>query len=333
MKQFQKGNISDQLLALAGVLIGCALLLSGLVLTPGAPLELALIGVGMLLGGTLAASLVSMSFSELLELILYVQGLLSSRFDADKHTLVQQTVRLAAQARELGKPQLARKLFEKERKTVAHPMLKEGLGLVVGGYTPDMLHDALSAHVQSKAQRSTAHLKTLETLSGYFLHFGLLSSLIALMSLMQAGFESDLIRSGVYMSFIPTVVGAVGAFVVLEPLSQKLSRLAEQEHNVWQMAQTATELLQARHHALYIEGILNAYLPPELRMSYLNSQGELKTKSPPKEAPPAEPKATSGAFQEAVEAVHEDLNPDTSPEPPDKKITVLKTLSNRKPQP
>jgi chemotaxis protein MotA len=185
-------------------------------------------------GGTLGAILISYTPMEVFRAIRSAVAAFRAP-DDDIDTLAATIVTLSIRAHRRGLTAL-----EPDLDSVPDPMLRNGLGLVVDGASPEMLKQVLT--LESRAQEADEELpaRVLEAAAGYAPTMGILGAVLGLMRVMENLGAPGMLGSGIALAFVATVYGVGLANLVLLPMA---GRLRERS------------LMRGRRRELIVEGL------------------------------------------------------------------------------
>jgi chemotaxis protein MotA len=298
-------------------------------------------GLGIVVGGTLAAALLTYPTRELGQLVHSLWVIVSGRNHPDPDQLINECVTLAGQLRDADSGEEAKRILENERGRLSHPFLQDGANLIANGYTDAMLRETLETSIAARMRRESDQVRTLRTLGNYAPAFGMIGALIGFAAMASAPAEA---ATGVTGALASAIYGLLLAHWVFYPLAEMVE--TRRQHNLrdLELMLTAVLLLQARHHAIYVEGVLNAFLAPVQRYSRLNQRQRSTTAAPTNPAPRSsfrqtlnqatdEPPAERPRKNKTAALPPEEPGPSHLPvpveDPPKNKgIRVLRKLSN-----
>ncbi len=140
--------------------------------------------------------------------------------------------------------------------------LRSAVALAVEARNETELREELVGEARRCATEGEAARQVLVTLGKLFPAFGLIGTLIGLVTLMRhlAGADLAAIGPGLGMAVLTTLYGAVLANVVVLPLSSKLQAYLTRRTLLMQMIVEGTLLLHRREYPTRIERALRAYV-------------------------------------------------------------------------
>lgn len=185
-------------------------------------------------GGTLGAILISYSPREVLRAMRSAAAAFRSP-DDDLDTLAATIVTLSIRAHRRGLTAL-----DSDLDHITDPMLRNGLGLVVDGSSPELLKQVLTLDARAQEAEEDLPARVLEAAAGYAPTMGILGAVLGLMRVMEHLGTPGMLGSGIALAFVATVYGVGLANLVLLPIA---GRLRERS------------LLRGRRRELIIEGL------------------------------------------------------------------------------
>lgn len=233
----------------------------------------------IVLGGIITATLISFPISQVLGVFESFWVVLSGKVNLDHNKVISESVVLAIKCREVDSLTDARYILEEERKNLNHPFLRDGVALIAGGYTTQMIKETMETSIQNRSARESNQVKILQSMAKFSFGFGILGSLIMLTQTLSAlANEAPLLGTGLANSLMPTFYGLLFAFLIFYPMAEKLETQRVKNMVHLNMVMMAILLLHSRHHALYIEGVLNSFLSPGDRLTRFNKKGKFTGK-------------------------------------------------------
>lgn len=138
-------------------------------------------GLALIIGGTLTACLIGFSWQELSSSFSHFLICFSGFDEPDLQDVYDTTVYLARQIREAESPEAGQRLLEDVRPRLQHPLLKEGLGLVVGGYTAAMIRETLETTLAQTSLQKSRQIRLWKFMGQMAPAFGLAGALLVLL--------------------------------------------------------------------------------------------------------------------------------------------------------
>lgn len=207
-------------LSLAGLALAAVAILGGQLLeggSLGSLLQLAALVI--VIGGTLAAVMVQSPLPVFLDgLRLAKWVVLPPGFDAD--AMIRQIGAWAAEARRDGMLALENKL-----PGVEDPFTRNGLQMLVDGFEPERIREALEVETIAWEERQRAAAKVWEAAGGYAPTIGILGAVLGLIHVMENLSDPNKLGGGIAVAFVATVYGVGSANLLFLPVAHKLKAL------------------------------------------------------------------------------------------------------------
>lgn len=213
------------ILAGFGVIIG-AILAGGVA---GAKTFIHIPSMMIVVGGMLCSVLIHFSLGQFLSIF----GIVKKTFVNKALTLseiVQQMVNYAAINRRDGALAL-----EQEIRTVTNKFLGKGLQALVDGQEETDIRDLMNMETIYMQQRHADGKKMLEFMGASAPAFGMIGTLIGLVTMLQDLSSPDKLGAGMAIALITTFYGAVIANLVFIPLAGKLGQYSKNESLAMEM--------------------------------------------------------------------------------------------------
>jgi chemotaxis protein MotA len=243
-----------------GLLAAVGALLGGLMLEGGNPV--ALIGPSaaiIVVGGTLAATLVAFPFERVLRLPVLIKKALFEHRE-DEREIVELFVKLAEKARREGLLAL-----EADARQIQDPFIQKGVMLAVDGVDAEVIRSVLEVEMASLAERHEAGYSMLEAMGGYAPTMGILGTVMGMVHVLSHLSEPEQLGEQIAVAFIATLYGVATANLVYLPLGGKLKQKSKHELALRQLALEGVLAVQAGDNPRIVREKLEAFLPPRLR--------------------------------------------------------------------
>ncbi|TAL03261.1 MAG: chemotaxis protein MotA [Rhodospirillaceae bacterium] len=242
--------------ALIGFFGGIALLITAIFLTSNSPVmylnpEAAMIVVG----GTLAASLISYSYKQLGSAFSRVWRLLKPESIIGKDD-IDVFIRVAA-LKQSGRL----RAIEDEIKNTSSPFIKTGLQLLADGMPPDDIVNVLELrmrHQESIERNEAGVFKTMATYTPAFGLSGTLIGLVNMLRMMGEGATPKQVGLNMSLALVATFYGVVLANGVLRPIAAKIELKTQDRMRVMGTIVEALHSISEGRGSAHIREILYA---------------------------------------------------------------------------
>jgi chemotaxis protein MotA len=253
-----------------GIVAGFGLVIGSILI--GGPLGAFLNGPGALIvvGGTLAATLVSEKLSVFVGVIqVTLKAFFQPTVAIDK--TIGQLADFAMLVRKDGPLAL-------ENEEITDKFMAKGVRLAVDGLPPDEVKSALLGEMQTLRQRHRQGQRIFRFMASTAPAMGMVGTLIGLVQMLQTMEDPASIGPSMAVALLTTLYGAVLAFMVFGPIADKLE------------GRTKDETLNMAVIVAGLEGVLNAENPRIIR-DKLEAFLAPKLRNLPEEPPVEEAKA------------------------------------------
>ena len=215
-------------------------------------------GLIVVLGGTIAATLVSRPIKEVIPVLRKIPLLLED-YSPNANAEIKQLLQFAEIYR-----RGAIRQAEQHIATIKHPILVTGLQHIVDGGPRNGLIKMIRYRVQNQRQRGEAEVQILRTMAVFAPAFGMLGTLFGLIHMLYGLGSSGIAEIGTAMGFamITTLYGIVAANLFLKPLAMKLERRHQQEIDLNHMLCEGLLMVQERSHPSLIMDSLESFGVP-----------------------------------------------------------------------
>ena len=252
-----------------GVLIGVALVggaitMQGLAQGTNPLVFVELNSFMIVLGGTLAATAIAFPLKEVLRLMT-IMGAVFKGGKVDLGSLVDEIVDMGAVARKGPKD------LEDALPRVRNFFLRDGLQMVVDGYSVEEIRDILGTRVEYREERETTESELFKAMGKFSPAFGIIGTLIGLVYMLKgmgAGGTEDVaaqVGGGMATALITTFYGAVLANLVFIPLTNKLKRRSEEEVLIKELIIEGILSIQSGDNPRIVEQKQTSFISPKLR--------------------------------------------------------------------
>ncbi len=210
----------------------------------------------MVLGGTIAATLVNFQFEDVIGLLKVTKKLMQAK-PISPQKYIDQIVNISKKARTSGL--LA---IEEDLEKVDENFMKVTLQHVVNGTEADELEKIMQAELMSMLERHKRGQKIYLAMGTYAPAFGMVGTLIGLILMLQNLSDPASVGPGMAIAMITTLYGALLANLFFIPMSGKLKMRSEQEVQFKEMLLTGILAVQAEESPRVIKTKLLSFLPP-----------------------------------------------------------------------
>lgn len=155
--------------------------------------------------------------------------------------------------------------LEKAVDTIRIYFLKDGVQMVVDGYSLDEVSEIMETRIEYREKREKVQTDMLKSMGDLAPAWGMVGTLIGLV-LMLAGFGgeggADNLGGGMAAALITTLYGAVFANLFFLPMAQKMGNKTTMTSMSASLLVEAARLIHQKKHPLIIREKLNSFIPP-----------------------------------------------------------------------
>jgi chemotaxis protein MotA len=212
-------------------------------------------GMLLVLGGAIAATLTSLSLSQ----IRLLRGVFRTAFVEQAEsplTTIEELLKLADVARREGILALDGQLGNDD-----HRFLARAVRMIVDGYEPSVIEARLTDELEATDARHTSGRQFLDLLARYCPAFGMAGTLVGLVIMLRNMTDPTRIGPGMAVALLTTLYGVLFANGVFLPLSQKLANRSAAEFLIKTIVIKGVLAIQAGDNPRVVEQKLMAFLP------------------------------------------------------------------------
>ncbi len=140
------------------------------------------------------------------------------------------------------------------------PFVRSGLQMVVDGFTPQHLREALDVELSSRDEGQRAAVRVWEAAGGYAPTIGIIGAVLGLIHVMENLADPARLGAGIAVSFVATVYGLVFANLILLPIAGKLRNVVAEESLMRELTQEALVGIAAGEHPQLIRARLKGFV-------------------------------------------------------------------------
>ncbi len=213
-------------------------------------------GLGIVLGGTLAATLASYPLHEVLRVFrVFIIVLRSERYYAKED--MEEIVEVS---RQWFKGNLA--AIESRLNEIKNPYLRMGIQLVIDDTPLEDVLDLLQWRMTRLRSKEDAEAQVFRTMAMFAPAFGMLGTLVGLINMLfsMQGNDFEHIGFNLAIALITTFYGIILANLVFKPIAIKLERRTEQRIMLMNMVLEGITLMSKGRSPAYIRETLKSFM-------------------------------------------------------------------------
>jgi len=248
-----------------GLLIGFGLIVTAIVLGGSPTAFIDTPSIVIVLGGTVAVTMVSFSFREMTRANMAVFLVLFRRTD-DAADVGSQLLELAETARKQGILALQKVLSQFERE----PFLHRAMQMVSDGTPGNDVERIMRKEISSMRSRHAQSVGVFRRAAEVSPAMGLIGTLVGLVQMLGGLDDPSTIGPAMAVALLTTFYGAVLANMVFAPLATKLERKSVAETLLNEIYVTAAASIGRQENPRRLEMLLNTLLPPAERIVHFD---------------------------------------------------------------
>ena len=248
------------LATIIGIFSGIGLILTTIYLQGSLSSFIEVGSIFVVVGGTVAATLINYPFREILSVVEVVKNAFTAT-DQNPKDAIKTITEFAELARREGILALESKIQD-----VDEPFLKQALQLAIDGTEPDLMRSILGTELSYLQQRHDLGQGIFKSMGTYAPAFGMIGTLIGLVIMLANMEDPSTIGPAMAIALITTFYGAVLANLIFLPISGKLKERSKQEVLIKELIMEGVFSLQSGENPRIIEKKLVSFIPPKFRM-------------------------------------------------------------------
>jgi chemotaxis protein MotA len=232
-------------------------------------------GLAVVLGGTLAATLLAYPLKEVLRVFrTFIVVLRNEKLYAE-----EDLKELVAVARYWFKGDLAS--IENELVKIRNPFLRNGVQMIIDETPADEIAELMQWRITRLKAAETAEAHVYRTMAMFAPAFGMLGTLIGLINMLHGMEGDDFARIGVNMALalLTTLYGVVLANLLFKPIAIKFERRTEQRVVLMNVIMEGVLLMARGHTPAYIREFLSTFV------AHYADELHMPVEPPPPQAP------------------------------------------------
>lgn len=213
-------------------------------------------GLGIVLGGTVAATLISYPLHEILRVFkVFIIVLRNERIYAR-----EDMEEIVAVSRQWFQGNLA--AIESRLDEIRNPFLRMGIQLVIDETPLDEIIDLLQWRTTRMRAKETAEAQVFRSMAMFAPAFGMLGTLVGLINMLWSmqGNDFETIGINLAIALITTFYGIILANLFFKPIAIKLERRTEQRVMLMNMVLEGITLMSKGRSPAYIRETLKSFL-------------------------------------------------------------------------
>ena len=211
------------------------------------------VGFLLVIGGTIASTLVQFSVQDLRESL---EAARNSLFIRDESTLdrIRYLIGISRRIKDEGVLML-----EQEAAATPDPFLRLGLEVTVDGQKPEDVKRILQNEMRVANERSWRSVQVWETMGNFAPAMGLIGTLIGLIQMLGALQDASTVGPAMSLALVATLYGAVSANLLFFPIAGKLRHFAHEKSQIKEVTLEALISIAASESPVMLEQRLQSF--------------------------------------------------------------------------
>jgi chemotaxis protein MotA len=239
---------------IAGIVAGIGLVLSSILMNSGLTLFWSAPSAMIVLGGTLAATLVAFPFSELMKVLkLFLRVFLEKK--SNHYQLIETMVGVCDVARKGGVLAIESQLGE-----IENEFLRKGLEMTVDGKDETTVNTLLKREIQQIKKSHKDGWEIFKEMGAFAPAFGMIGTLIGLIQMLADLSDVNSVGPKMAIALITTFYGAVLANLIFIPMTVQLKRRSATETLEMNLVLEGIAYIRKGVNPRFMKGVLENYL-------------------------------------------------------------------------
>ncbi|MCS7082776.1 MAG: motility protein A [Bacteroidetes bacterium] len=257
---------------LIGIVGGLGLIGASILMGSGFSVFVDIPSAIIVLGGTMAGTLVSFPLSKVLGVLKVVKKTLFHQ-EVVPARYIEQFVELARKARRDGLLSIDRELD-----SIQDPFMRSGLEMAVDGMDAEAIAAVLQNELDNMTERHKAGQRILQTMGSLAPAFGMIGTLIGLVQMLQNLNDPDQVGPAMAVALITTFYGALLANLFFIPMTTKLKERSAEEVYIRSIILEGVLAIVNGDNPRIVEMKLMRYLPPAMRQRLAGGEAAAELK-------------------------------------------------------
>ena len=253
---------------IVGILLGLGLIGYSIFADGGYTIFLNPIALMIVLGGTIAATLISYPFDITLKFFRLALHLFRFKQKTRYEETVKRLITIGFKASENSVAAL-----EEDLQTEKNPHITLGIRFLMQGTDPDTVVQRYAVEIASVQARHDKGIQLFGFMAKVAPSFGLVGTLIGLINMLRGIGETvspETLGPAMAVALVTTLYGAILAFLFFLPAAEKLKTYSQDEVMLIGVIRDGILMIQAGEQGRDLEDMLNAYLAPKNRESIMD---------------------------------------------------------------
>jgi len=250
-----------------GLIIAFVAIMASMIMGGGNPASLIdMPSILVVFGGTAGAIAASFPLARLFKLhTIIFKAVFAKKTDAGE--TIRDLVKYAEVARREGILSLENLIPD-----MKDDFIVRGVKMAVDGADPELIQHILDTELEALMDRHTVGKQVIETIGRYAPAFGMIGTLMGLISMLSNMDDPSAIGPGMAVALITTLYGALIANIFAGPIADKLGIRDAEEVLIKTLIVTGVMSIQSGDNPRVVESKLMTFLPPSQRKAFEEEQ-------------------------------------------------------------
>lgn len=249
-----------------GIIAGFGLIAISIVLGGSPGIFVNVPSLVIVVGGTIAATLINYPLSDVLGVLGPVRNAFFNR-DVDPTNLIDKLIEYATIARREGILAL-----ENHANSASDSFLGKSIQLAIDGTSPELIRDILTTEVAFMEDRHNKGQSILMAMGASAPAFGMIGTLVGLVQMLAGMDDPSQIGRGMAVALLTTLYGAILANVAFLPAAGKLKVRTASELLAKEITIEGILSIQSGDNPRVVEQKLKAFVAPAQREALVNAR-------------------------------------------------------------
>ncbi|TDJ59302.1 MAG: motility protein A [Nitrospina sp.] len=243
--------------SLIGIISGLSLIIGAIFLGGDFQNFINVRGMMIVLGGTLAATLITFQFKDVIAAVVAAFFVFSEK-KLDPNDMVETMIELCTISRRQG-------LIALSRLEIEDDLLRKACNLIADGSKEDLIRDTLNIEIESMKQRHYVVQDVFRKMALYAPSFGMMGTLIGLIQMLRQLSNPETIGPSMAVALLTTFYGMFLATLIFLPIAGKLKdRTLVEVINLEIIFEGAISILED-NNPVFVYEKLSSYIPAKKR--------------------------------------------------------------------
>ena len=163
-------------------------------------------------------------------------------------------------------------LRDDEGRDIGHPFLKQGIDLCIDGHPPEIVTTMLEREIDLNLERQDIGIKMFMAVGEAAPAMGMIGTLIGLVQMLKTISDPSAIGPAMAVALLTTLYGAILAFLMFNPIADKLTNNSQEEATRKMLAIAGVEAILNGESSMIIQSKLESFLAPKERLAIERSK-------------------------------------------------------------